>query len=130
MSDTTLGKVYADREYIVHQGDVGNCMYVIQKGQVEVLKEEDGHQIQLRVLHEGDVFGEMAIFEKEVRSAGVRPLGEAQVLTIDKKTFLRRVKEDPTLAFNILKVMSERLRKLNSDVMQLKKAANQTRTAG
>jgi CRP-like cAMP-binding protein len=105
-------------------------MYVIQKGQVEVVKEEDGHQIQLRVLHQGDVFGEMAIFEKEVRSAGVRPLGEAQVLTIDKKTFLRRVKEDPSLAFNILKVMSERLRKLNSDVMQLKKAADQTRKEG
>jgi len=120
MRDRALGKVYEDGQFIVHQGEVGNCMYVIQQGEVEIIHQEGDHEVQLRVLHQGDVFGEMAIFEKEVRSASVRACGQAQVLTIEKRTFLRRVKEDPTLAFNILKVMSQRIRKLNADVMQLK----------
>ena len=121
MPDTTLGKLYQDHECIVHQGEVGNCIYVIQKGEVEVISTEEDHHIQLRILHEGDVFGEMAIFERESRSATVRSIGQSQVLTIDRKTFLRRVKEDPTLAFNILKVMSTRLRNLNKDIVKLKR---------
>ncbi len=119
MPDRSLGKIYEDGQFIVHQGDVGDCMYVLQQGEVEVIHEEGDHQVQLRVLHQGDVFGEMAIFEKEVRSASVRAHGRAQVLTIEKRAFLRRVKEDPTLAFNILQVMSQRIRKLNADVMRL-----------
>jgi len=127
MPERTLGKLFANGEYIVHQGEIGDCMYVIQQGQVEILHEEDDHLVKLRVLDQGDVFGEMAIFEKEVRSASARAVGEAQVLTIEKRAFLRRVKEDPTLAFNILKVMSQRIRNLNADVMRLEK---QTRASG
>lgn len=125
MPERTLGKVYADGEYIFHQGDIGDCMYVIQLGQVEIIKQEDDHLVQLRVLNQGDVFGEMAIFEKEARSASVRAIGEARVLTIEKRAFLRRVKEDPTLAFNILKVMSQRIRGLNADVVRLRKLAKE-----
>lgn len=121
MPERTLGKLFADGEYIFHQGDVGDSMYVIQQGQVEVVKFEDDHEVRLRTLGQGDVFGEMAIFEKEARSASVRALGEARILTIEKRTFLRRVKEDPTLAFNILKVLSQRLRNLNADVVSLQK---------
>tara|TARA_Y100000310_G_scaffold264833_1_gene275621 strand:- start:9970 stop:10344 length:375 start_codon:yes stop_codon:yes gene_type:complete len=123
MSDRSLGKVYGDGETIVQQGEIGDCMYVIQQGEVEVVQQEGDRQIQLRVLQQGDVFGEMAIFEREVRSASVRAVGSAQVLTIEKRTFLRRVKEDPTLAFNILQVMSQRIRKLNADVMRLQRAS-------
>ncbi len=68
------------------------------------------------MLAPGDFFGEMAIFEKEVRSATVRAIGEARVLKVDKKTLLRRIKEDPLLAVNILQAMSGRIRGLNAEV--------------
>ena len=58
----------------------------------------------------------MAVFEKEVRSATVRAHGEARVLKIDKRTLLRRIREDPLLAVNLLKTMSHRIRELNSEV--------------
>jgi CRP-like cAMP-binding protein len=58
----------------------------------------------------------MAIFEKQVRSATVRALSEARVLTVDKKTFIRRVQEDPTLAFNLVRMMSQRIRNMNAQV--------------
>jgi hypothetical protein len=114
-----LGKLYTEGEIIVRQGEVGDCMYVIQSGKVEVIKEEEGHEIKLAELAEGDFFGEMALFEKDVRSASVRPLGEVRVLTVDKKMFLRKIHDDPSLAFRIMKKMSHRIRELNNELMRL-----------
>ncbi|MEK7683838.1 MAG: cyclic nucleotide-binding domain-containing protein, partial [Verrucomicrobiota bacterium] len=97
MEASALGKTYNNGEIIVHAGETGDCMYVIQAGQVEVLQKKGDQEVRLAVMDEGDFFGEMALFEREVRSATVRALGEARVLTIDKRTYLRRVHEDPSL---------------------------------
>ncbi len=120
MSPGSLGKTYANGDFIVRQGETGDCMFAIQKGRVEVLKSGKGGEIRLAVMEEGEIFGEMAIFEREVRSATVRALGEAQVLTIDKKTFLRRVQEDPSLAFNLVRILSSRIRRLSAEIAELR----------
>ena len=120
MNEETLGKVYQDRELIIRQGEVGNCMYVIQSGQVEIFREEDGQEVRLRVAGANEFFGEMAIVEKDVRSASVRALGRATVMTIDKRTFLRRVHEDPSLAYRIMESMSRRIRQLAEELTHLK----------
>ncbi len=114
------GKVYENGEVIIRQGDVGDCMYVIDEGDVEVLQEKDGNQIVLAVLGKGDVFGEMALFRKEVRSSMVRALGRMRVSAIDKRDFLRRVHEDPSFAFMILQKMSRRVKELNAEMVRLK----------
>lgn len=120
MEAGALGKVYRDGEVVVRQGESGDCMYVIQAGQAEVLQEKDGKEVRLAVLDEEDVFGEMALFEREVRSATVRALGDVRVLTVDKKTFLRRIQEDPSLAFRILQKMSHRIRQSNTELVRIK----------
>ncbi len=115
-----LGKVYQDGEVIIRQGEVGDCMYVIQDGQVEVMMEKDGEEVRLAVQDEGDFFGEMAIFENEVRMATVRAVGQARVLTVDKKSFLRRIHEDPSLAYRLVQTMSHRIRELDEEVVRLR----------
>ncbi len=120
MERGALGKVYRDGEVIVRQGEAGDCMYVIQTGQAEVLQEKEGQEVCLAVLGESDVFGEMALFEREARSATVRALGDVRVLTVDKRTFLRRVHEDPSLAFRILQKMSHRIRELDAELVRMK----------
>jgi CRP/FNR family cyclic AMP-dependent transcriptional regulator len=116
-----LGKTYRDGEVIVRQGEAGDCMFVIQAGEVEVFRE-DGKQreVRLAVLREKDFFGEMALFDREVRSATVRAHGEARVLTVDRKSFLRRVHEDPSLAFRVVEQMSHRIRELDAELTRLK----------
>jgi CRP-like cAMP-binding protein len=121
MESGTLGKVYEGGEVVVRKGDTGDSMYVIQEGQVEVLVEKDGKEVRLRVLGEGEFIGEMSIFEREVRSATVRALGTARLLTVDKKGLLRRIHEDPSLAFRILETMSKRIRDLTNEVVRLKR---------
>ncbi len=120
MGSGDLGKMYGDGEIIIRRGDVGDCMYVIQAGEVEVVREDGDRAVRLAVLGEGDVFGEMALFDRETRSATVRALGEARVLTLDKRTFLRRVHEDPSVAFRIVQRMSYRIRQLNDELVRLK----------
>ena len=114
MGKGALGKIYEDGEAIVRQGEVGDCMYVIQSGRVEVIQATDMGEQHLAFLETGDFFGEMAVFEKETRSATVRASGEARALKVDKKTLLRRIKEDPLLAVNLLQTMSHRIRELNA----------------
>lgn len=114
-----LGRVYRPGEIIVRQGEIGDCMYVIQTGRVEVVREHEGKEIRLAELREGDFFGEMALFEKDVRSATVRPLEEVRALTVDRKMFLRKIHDDPSLAFMIMQRMSKRLRELNAEITRL-----------
>jgi CRP-like cAMP-binding protein len=117
MERSALGRVYANGDVIVRQGEPGDCMFTLQEGRLEVLVKHEGRaEMRVAVMEKGAMFGEMAIFEREVRSATVRALGTATVLTIDKKNFLRRIQEDPTLAFNLVKLMSQRIRHLTLGV--------------
>ena len=113
-----LGKVYRAGETIVRQGDTGDCMFVIQSGKVEVITDTGGQEVLLAELGEGDFFGEMALFDNSVRSATVRAQGEVRALTVDKKLFLRKVHEDPSLAFRIMQRMAHRIRELDSKMAQ------------
>lgn len=114
-----LGKVYGDGEYIVHQGEAGDCMFVVQSGEVEVIRRDGGREFCLAILGEGEFFGEMALVERDVRTASVRALGEAHVLTLDKASFLRQVHNDPSLAFRLLEKMSRRIRELNDRLINM-----------
>jgi len=109
-----LGRLYQDGEIIFRQGDPGDCMYIIQLGQVEVMQRKGDKEFCLGVLGKGDFFGEMALFGQAVRSATVRSLGGASVLTLEKKGLLRKIHEDPSLAFTMLKKMSDRIQELEA----------------
>lgn len=120
MKTSELGKVFRDGQVIIRQGEAGDVMFEILSGRVEVLQEKDGNEFRFAVLEKGDFFGEMAIFEREVRSATVRALEEVRVLTIDKKILLRRISEDPSLALRILEKISRRIRELDDELVRLK----------
>jgi len=108
----SLGKEYKEGEVIVRQGEMGNCMFVIQDGEVEAVAEVGDKQLKLRTMGTNEFFGEMALFEKEVRTATIRATRPTRVLTIDKKNFLGGIHEDPSLAFRIVQTMSHRIRDL------------------
>ncbi len=115
-----LGKFYRDGDTIIHQGDVGNSMYVIQEGEVEVVRSENGKTVRLAVLGQGDIFGELSLFGNDKRSATVRALGKVRIITIDKKIFLSRIQEDLTLTFRIFQTMAVRFNSMNAELTLLK----------
>ena len=114
--DAMLGKAYPDGAVIIRQGDPGDCMFVVQSGTVEVVREEGGATTVLAELGPNDFFGEMSLFEHESRSATVRAKRDARVLTVDRKTLFRRIQNDPSLALNLLRTMSHRIRELDREL--------------
>ncbi len=120
MESGVLGKIYKDTEIIVKQGEPGDRLFVIQDGLVEIVRETDQGEVLLALRGKGDFIGEMAIFEREAHSATVRAIGEARVLTLDKKNFFRRVNEDPSMMFRLVQNMSARIRELTTEVSSLR----------
>lgn len=113
MKSNRLGRSYNDGEIIIKQGTVGDCFYVVQEGKVEVVDESGEKEVIITELGETDFFGEMGLFEKDVRSCTVRAKGEARILTMDKRSFYKNIKQDPSLAFRLLEKMSNRIRETN-----------------
>jgi len=73
--------------------------------------------IKVAELDEKEFFGEMTLFEKDVRSCTVRTVGEAKILTVDKKNFYKTIQQDPSIAFRLLDKMSYRLRETNKKIV-------------
>ena len=113
MKKNTLGRQYNDNDIIIKQGEEGTCLFVIQEGKVGVFHETGEKEIQIAELGEAEFFGEMGLFEKDVRSCTVRSIGESKILTIDKKNFYKTIQKDPSLAYRLLEKMSNRLRETN-----------------
>lgn len=120
MKSGELGKEYKNGDIIIKQGETGSCMYVIQSGEVEVLKDKNGTEVQLAIRKEGEFFGEMSLFSQEVRSATVRALGDARILSVDRKNLLKSVQKDPSLAFRIIETLSKRVRDLSEEIVVYK----------
>jgi len=119
MGSQSLGRLYADGEIIIKQGSEGDCLYVIQEGRVGVYDESGGSEVKVAELGDKEFFGEMGLFEKDVRSATVKAMGEAKVLTIDKRNFYTTIQKDPSLAFRLLESMSKRLRKTTKELGEI-----------
>lgn len=115
-----LGRLYRDGERICRQGELAECMYIVQQGRAEVVAEEPEGEMRLSVMNVGDMFGELALITREPRIATVRSLGVSRVLTIDKKNFLKRVHEDPSMAFRVMESLAKRINDLNEKVIRLK----------
>lgn len=115
-----LGKVYSGGEVIFREGDQGDTMYVIQAGRVNINKKTHSGEVTIATLERGEVFGEMALFDKLPRSATAVIEGESRVLTVDKRKFFASISRDPTLAFKILESMSRRIRRINDEFAKMK----------
>jgi hypothetical protein len=120
MKTDALGRLYKDGEAIVNQGTIGNCLYVIQSGKVNVFQLINGEEIKVSERSKGDFFGEMAIFDHNVRSATVRSIGESRVLTVDKEKFLFWIQKDPSMAFQIMQTACDRIRELTDQISRMK----------
>src|SRR5258708_37211838 len=90
-------EIYAGGDVIFRQGDLGTEMYIIQEGQVEIVKHIGSESHVLSHLDKGDFFGEMAILENVARSADAIAASEVRVLPINGSRVDEVVGKDPKL---------------------------------
>jgi CRP-like cAMP-binding protein len=119
MQSAVLGRWFKDGEKICRQGELGDCLYVVEKGQVELMRREASKEFCLRVLREGDAWGEDGLLERDhTRSVTARAIGEACVLTVEKQMFLDRLQDDPSFVLRIMRKMSRRIRELEDALVR------------
>jgi CRP-like cAMP-binding protein len=96
---------------IVSHEEQGDALFVIVTGKVKVvLYGETGREIILSILRGGDFFGEMALLDRQPRSANVVAVEDSQLLGLDREAFQTHLTTHPTTALAILAEMSRRLR--------------------
>jgi CRP-like cAMP-binding protein len=119
MQSGVLGRWFKDGHVICRQGELGDCLYIIEKGQVELMRRDGSTEFCLRVLEAGEIWGEDGLLERDhVRTATARAIGDVCVLTIEKRMFLDRIHEDPSFALKIMRKMSRRIRELENALVR------------
>jgi CRP-like cAMP-binding protein len=121
---------FSPGEVIIHEGEVGNSIFIIKQGEVEIsmaitlpLSEREREKVLVR-LGKGSLFGEVAfVFGEEQRTATVVSRTEVSLLEVSSSDFEKIISEnmrDGLVIFkNIARIMAERLRKANQDIAKL-----------
>lgn len=100
---------YLAGEYIFHQDDPGDALYIIANGQVEILLEPDKEgdaAVSVAVLHEEEVFGEVILVEEGLRTAAVRCRTDAQLIRLPRNRLLKLCYDYPEIGFHIMHRMA------------------------
>ncbi len=111
---------YAKGEVVFQEGEKGDSLYIILKGQVKVcLYDEDGREYILAAIGKDGFFGELALIDELPRSANAITLENSELLIIRRHDFTRLLMENPMITIAILKVLSRRLRETDERIRWL-----------
>jgi len=100
---------------LFNTGDLGDAMYLIQSGRVQIsIRDEDKHEVLLAELAEGDFFGEMSIIDGRQRSADASVVEDATLAVLSRDAFISFVRTNPDVALKMLSALSERLRRTDN----------------
>lgn len=113
-------KHYRKNTVIITQGDDTDSMYVIVEGRCRVvLNDDEGHEVVLNTIGDGDYFGDLALLDKPPRAASVITVEPTHVLIITQPDFSRLLDEKPQISRNLLTTLARRLRGLAESVGDL-----------
>ena len=100
---------------IFREGRKGGEMFIIEDGEVEILKQFGATDKPISRLGPGDFFGEMSLLEDVPRMASARALTDCKLLPIDASTFDQLLRENPEISIRMLRSLSHRLRRYEED---------------
>jgi CRP-like cAMP-binding protein len=114
------GRSYNAGDVIFREGDPGTEMFIIQSGKVKISKLiKGGDEKTLVILGPGDFFGEMAVIDKDNRSANAIALEPSRLISLDEDVFEMHMQTNPKIVKKILKNLSTRLREANQQIANL-----------
>jgi CRP/FNR family transcriptional regulator, dissimilatory nitrate respiration regulator len=107
-----VARSYKRGQVIFSEGDEGKGFYVLIEGKVKVFKlSPEGKEQILHVLGPGEPFGEAAVFAGQPFPAHAETLEKSRIFFFPRDAFIELIKGDPSLALNMLAILSRRLRK-------------------
>ncbi len=116
----TVRQVYKKDNMVLIEEEVGSTMFVILNGRVKISRiSDEGREVILSILVDGDFFGEMAILDGQTRSANAVTLEDTELLIIRRENFLQMLHSYPQVAINLLKELAHRLRRSDAQIKSL-----------
>ena len=103
---------YPASSTIISEGDEGDVFYIIVRGQVEILKRIDDRDTRVKVLEDGDFFGEIALLSNVPRTATVRTVNPTLLISLQRSRFLELADSVPGMRDKLEKTMGIRLGEL------------------
>jgi CRP/FNR family transcriptional regulator len=114
VAEVSRPRRFAAGEVIFREGDASNTCYIVRSGHARALREHpDGRQLALATFGPGEIFGELAMFDDERRSATVEAIEPLEVLAILGADMRRLMERRPRLAIALAAALSRRLRASN-----------------
>lgn len=115
-----IKKHFRQGDILIREGDRGDCAYVLEKGNVEIVVERDGQTIQLGTRGPGSLLGELAMIDDQPRTATVRALEDCEALEITQGDFARRVGTADPVVKMVMRVITTRYRDMMARADALK----------
>jgi len=126
LSAITIEQMIPGKTTVFKEGDPGDALYIIKNGKINVLKRtSSGQESVLATLGKDAIIGDMAVIDGMPRSASVATVQDTVFLVITKEDFKNLLGTVPEIGFQILKLMTERLRKTNAALKELEASAMQ-----
>jgi CRP/FNR family transcriptional regulator len=130
VAEVTVPRHFEAGEVVFREGDQSDTCYIVHNGHVRAIREHsDGRTITLATFGPGEIFGELAIFDEEQRSATIECLDETNLVAILSNDMRRMLREHPDIAVKLLAALSRRLRETNERLTRQSFQTVQSRVA-
>ncbi|MCH7618313.1 MAG: Crp/Fnr family transcriptional regulator [Candidatus Marinimicrobia bacterium] len=121
---------YKKGNIILFEEDPGDSLFIIKEGKVKITRlSEEGREVILSILGEGEFFGEMSILDGESRSANVIALADSEVFVLKREEFINILTSNPQIAITLLEELAARIRKSDQQIEYLSLADAENRVA-
>jgi CRP-like cAMP-binding protein len=130
VAEVSVTRFFEAGEVVFREGDDSNTCYIVRTGLARAIREHsDGRSITLSNFGPGDIFGELAMFDNERRSATVDTLEKTEVIAILGSDMRRLMSEHPEIAVKLISALAQRLRATNERLARQSFQTVQSRVA-
>lgn len=131
IAELAVPRTFEAGQTVFREGDASDTCYVVHSGQARAVREHpDGRTITLATFARGDIFGELAMFEDERRSATVQAVQPTTVVAVLGPDMRRLMTEHPQIALRLVIALGRRLRETNERLARQSFQTVQSRVAG
>jgi CRP/FNR family transcriptional regulator, cyclic AMP receptor protein len=126
----SVSRRYAAGEVVFREGDEGDTCYIMRSGLARAVRQHsDGRSITLSHFSAGDIFGELAMFGGEPRSATVDVIEDTEVIAVPGREMQRLIREHPEISVKLIAALAQRLRATNERLARQSFQSVQSRVA-
>jgi CRP/FNR family transcriptional regulator, cyclic AMP receptor protein len=123
-------RAFEPGQVVFREGDASDTCYIVRSGRARAVREhQDGRTITLATFGPGDIFGELAMFEDERRSATVEAIQPTSVVAVLGPDMRRLMAEHPEISIRLVVALGRRLREMNDRLAKQSFQTVQSRVA-